>query len=234
MSPRHIIWDWNGTLLDDVDVVVGVMNTLLGRRGLPTLTPDSYRDVFGFPVRSYYEAIGFDLDREPFDVLADEWIAAFEGQWRTARLQEGALDAISTLTRAGIGQSVLSAAQQATLEAQAAHFGVDTHFERLVGIDDHHAESKLAHGRAWMAELAVDPAEVLMVGDTEHDFEVARELDIQAVLVADGHQSHERLVRCGVPVVESLEELCAPGGPVFGEARETPGATVRGRIARAT
>ena len=32
---RHLIWDWNGTLLDDLDLSVDVMNTLLARRGLP-------------------------------------------------------------------------------------------------------------------------------------------------------------------------------------------------------
>ncbi len=204
---RHIIWDWNGTLLDDIAIVVDVMNTLLRPRGLPLLTHERYRELFDFPVRVYYEALGFDFAREPFEALAEEWVAAFSGRWRQARLQPGAMRAITSLRADGIGQSVLSAAEQSVLEAQAHHFGLAPHLDRLVGIDDHHAESKLEHGRRWLHELAIGPAEVLLVGDTTHDFEVATALGVRVVLIDDGHQSRTRLERCGAPVLDSLSDL---------------------------
>jgi phosphoglycolate phosphatase len=211
---QHIIWDWNGTLLDDIHVVVDVMNSLLTRRAMPELTPDSYREVFQFPVRAYYEAVGFDFAREPFEALAEEWIAAFEANWRRARLHAGALETIMALRSRGIGQSVLSAAERTVLHDQAAHFGVTPHVDRLVGIDNHHAESKLEHGRRWLNELAVDPIEVLLVGDTTHDFEVGQELGVPVVLIDDGHQSRQRLEACGVPVLDSLAELVSLNGPL--------------------
>jgi phosphoglycolate phosphatase len=71
---HHILWDWNGTLFDDVWVNVSAMNTLLARRNLPLLTVERYRTVFTFPVRTYYQAIGLDLTAESFEDLSVEFM----------------------------------------------------------------------------------------------------------------------------------------------------------------
>ena len=64
---KHIIWDWNGTLLDDVDIVIDCMNSLLKKRNLPLLHVDKYKDIFTFPVKDYYSQLGFDFTTEPFE-----------------------------------------------------------------------------------------------------------------------------------------------------------------------
>jgi phosphoglycolate phosphatase len=206
-SYRHVVWDWNGTLLDDVDIVVDVMNTLLRRRGLPTLGHERYRELFCFPVRDYYAAVGLDLEREPFADLAAEWVAGFQGRWREARIRKDANIVIESLTGRGLSHSVLSAAERSLLREQVNHFGVASYFADLVGIDDHHAEGKVAAGRAWLAAQGFDTNEVLLVGDTDHDYEVGVALGVDVVLIDDGHQSRTRLERCGVPVVNSLFDL---------------------------
>lgn len=211
---RHVLWDWNGTLLDDLEIVVDVMNRMLRRRNLPALTHERYRAIFDFPVRDYYEAAGLDLVAEPFAVLAEEWIAGFQARWRTARLHPHAPGVIDAVRRLGVSQSVLSAAEETLLAEQAAHFGIADRFTRLLGIGNHHAESKLARGTEWLAEVGCPPDEVLLVGDTTHDHEVAVALGIDVVLVDDGHQSRERIEQCGVPVFNSLNELVAPDGPL--------------------
>ena len=204
---RHLIWDWNGTILDDTAIVVEVMNGLLRARGLRALTEDRYRQVFTFPVRSYYEAVGFDLEAEPFADLAAEWLAGFRSRWRAASIRSGAVVTLKTLAGLGLTHSLLSAAEQQLLREQAAHFGIADAFAGLVGIDDHHAESKVEHGRRWLADSGIDPATVLLVGDTIHDYEVAEALGVDVVLFAGGHQSRSRLESCGVPVVERLDEV---------------------------
>ena len=214
MPHRHVIWDWNGTLLDDTSLVVDVMNMLLAKRSMPMLTAERYRALFRFPVRDYYADVGFDFAREPFEVLADEWILAFEQRWRSASLHPGAIETIASVRDLGVGQSILSAAQQSALDEQAAHFGIAPLVERLAGIHDHHAESKLEQGRRLIHELRLDPAEVLMVGDTSHDYDVAADLGTSIVLVDYGHQSRSRLEALGVPVVASLAEIVAAGGPL--------------------
>jgi phosphoglycolate phosphatase len=204
---RHIVWDWNGTLLDDVDIVVDVMNNLLRRRQLPLLDNARYRELFCFPVRDYYSAVGLDLEKEPFARLAEEWVAGFEGRWREARLHGEATNAIGALSSGGVTHSVLSAGERTLVREQAEFFGITNLFADLVGIDDHHAEGKLGTGQAWLATQAFCGPEVLMVGDTDHDYEVGVALGVDVVLVDDGHQSRSRLERCGVPVFDSLADL---------------------------
>jgi phosphoglycolate phosphatase len=204
---RHVIWDWNGTLLDDIDVVVGAMGALLARRSLPPLTLERYREVFDFPVSVYYEAVGLDLAREPFAVLAEEWIAEFTKRWPSARLRETASDVLASLSAAGLTQSVLSAAERTLLADQARHFAIDHHFDALVGIDDHHAVSKVEHGRRWLADLDLPRHQVLLVGDTTHDVEVGHALGIDVVLVEGGHQSRGRLEATGERVLSGLGDV---------------------------
>lgn len=208
-SYRHVIWDWNGTLVDDIDCVVGAMGALLERRSLPPLTHERYRDVFDFPVRVYYEAVGLDLAGESFDALAEEWVAEFLERWPAAGLRTGAREVLAHIEAAGISQSVLSAAENALLAEQAEHFGLSGRFSALVGIDDHHAESKVEHGRRWLEALPIAPADVLLVGDTTHDVEVARALGVDVVLIEGGHQSRRRLEATGTPVVEDLAAVLA-------------------------
>lgn len=204
---RHVVWDWNGTLLNDVGIVVDVMNGLLTKRDLPLLDDLRYRELFCFPVRDYYEAVGLDLRRESFADLAAEWVTGFEGRWREATLHDHAVSVIEGLTSAGVTHSVLSAAERTLLREQAEHFDVLGHFLELVGIDDHHAESKVEAGRSWLATQGFAGPEVLLVGDTDHDFEVGMAIGVDVVLIDDGHQSRTRLERCGVPVFDSIAEL---------------------------
>ena len=94
---RHVIWDWNGTLFDDIDLVVAVANLMLVRRSLPEIDHARYREIFGFPVRGYYERIGFDLEREPFEELAVEFIAEYQARWRDHELRDDAHEVATAL-----------------------------------------------------------------------------------------------------------------------------------------
>jgi phosphoglycolate phosphatase len=204
---RHVIWDWNGTLLDDLDLCIEVMNGLLCRRGLPLMDRARYHALFDFPVRHYYERIGFDFTRDSFEAISVEFITAYDARRWECRLHAGAAEALAAVRAAGLTQSVLSAYRHETLCEIVAHFGIDGHFTRLLGLDNIYAHSKAALGRAWLAELALPPREVLLVGDTLHDLEVARELGVDCVLVATGHHPAERLRARSDRVLDNLAAL---------------------------
>jgi phosphoglycolate phosphatase len=203
----HVIWDWNGTLFDDVSLGVEVANLMLGRRGLAHVDADHYREIFGFPVRGYYERLGLDFEHEPFEELAVEWIAEYESRWRGHQLRHDAHEATIALGGCGIRQSILSASEQGFLRTATAHFGIDGRMDALVGIDDNHAASKLEHGVAYLAELDTPRERVLLVGDTEHDFEVAMAMGVDCALIEDGHAPRDRLEATGAPVLSSLSAL---------------------------
>ena len=89
---RHVIWDWNGTLLDDAWLCVEITSGLLRRRHLEPLTPERYERLFDFPVRIYYERLGFDLEAESFEEIGSEFIEEYRVRRYECRLQEGAGD----------------------------------------------------------------------------------------------------------------------------------------------
>ena len=78
MRYTHCIWDFNGTILNDMSAGIRAVNELLAKRNLPLISGiEQYRNIFGFPVKSYYEALGFDFSKEPYDKLAHEWVALY-------------------------------------------------------------------------------------------------------------------------------------------------------------
>lgn len=202
----HIVWDWNGTLLDDVQASVNAINVLLRERHLPTIGAARYREVFGFPVRNYYLALGFQLERENWDALARRYHDLYLAD-PTIRLWPEALPVLRACHAAGLGMSILSAAEQSILDRMLADAGVADWFERIHGTDNLNGHSKLDTGRDLLRRLSCPISRVLFVGDTLHDHEVATELGCDCVLVAHGHQSRSRLLAARCHVLETLAGL---------------------------
>jgi len=113
---KHIIWDWNGTLLDDVQIVIDAMNTLLKRRNLPLLDANKYKNIFTFPVKDYYAKLGFDFSLEPFEKLTTEYISEFNSCKYQFRLHDKVDEILNRINNLGISQSILSASQEQVKE----------------------------------------------------------------------------------------------------------------------
>lgn len=212
MRYDHVIWDWNGTLFDDVDLVVEVANLMLERRSIGQIDRARYQELFGFPVRGYYERVGFDLEREAFEDLSVEFIAEYNARWREHQLRSDAHSTTAALVAGGVTQSVLSASEQVMLNEVTAHFQIDGPMTALVGIDDHHAVSKLDHGLEHIESLDPPRERVLLVGDTVHDHEVAVAIGVDCALIEDGHAPAARLQATGAPTFASLTALLASLG----------------------
>ncbi len=205
MEPELVLWDWNGTLLDDVDLCVAALNRLLAAHGYPQRYDHAgYKAIFGFPIEDYYRRAGFDLAKHPFPLLAERYMADYIPASAACPLAAGAENALAALQKAGVRQVVLSASPLSTLQMQAAQRGVAGYFDRLLGLDDIYAKSKVALGLAYLKENGFDPARAVMVGDTVHDLEVARAMGVGCVLVACGHQPEGVLRAAGVPVAADI------------------------------
>lgn len=204
---RGIIWDWNGTLLNDAELAVETMNGMLAKRGLPQMTTERYKDVFTFPVKEYYQKIGFDFNTEPFEIPALEFIERYNQLVGDCSLHNDSVAVLNHFMSKGIPQFILSAMQQETLDQCLEHYQISHFFDHVSGLDDHYAHSKLENGVALVKELRLNPDELLLIGDTIHDFEVATEMGCRCILIANGHQSHELLQSTGVPVLNELKEL---------------------------
>ncbi len=208
---RSIIWDWNGTLLDDLDWCIASINTLLSKRKLNKIDSTKYKEVFSFPVKDYYEAIGFDFSREDFSIPAGEFIDIYNSGVEKCSLHPEAVKVLSNFKTLGKRQFVLSAMKQDMLEHTLKDQKIDTFFEGVFGLDHHYATSKIERGEQLISQYKIEKESAVIIGDTIHDFEVARQLGISCILISNGHQSTERLKSTGTKVVADLTELLKNG-----------------------
>ena len=203
----HIIWDWNGTLLDDAWLCVDVMNDILMEYNLPVSTLERYRAIFEFPVMDYYEKLGFDFSKDPFEKVGMEFMIRYNDRQKEASLHREVLDVLELLHKKGYGQSILSAREQNELRKEIQEMGISPYFSMVFGLNDHYAHGKTDIGKNLLKALNQPKGDFLFIGDTLHDAEVATELGIDCILIPNGHHSYERLVTSGVPVVDSIRDI---------------------------
>jgi phosphoglycolate phosphatase len=207
---NSIIWDWNGTLLNDMWLCIEVVNGILKKRNGSQLDMDTYKNVFGFPITDYYRRIGIDFEKESFENLAKVFIANYETGVKKCKLHPSALTLLSTFKKLKKKQFMLTASHIDSVMKLLNYHSITHYFDDIEGLDNHHAESKIEIGKRLLDENSIVNNSALLIGDTLHDFEVASEIGIDCVMVSNGHQSKERLIEGTigqVVVLDSIEEL---------------------------
>lgn len=207
MKIKHIIWDWNGTLLNDRWLCVEAMNKALRKRNLPQMSEAKYLDIFTFPVEDYYIKLGFDFEKEPFTVSGTEFIENYNSKFHEPDLQDGVVDLLEFVQSKGLTQSILSAGKHDYVQDWVAFHGLEKYFIKVLGINNHYASGKTDIGKAWINEMHYDPHEVLMIGDTLHDLDVADNMSVECILIAQGHTSKSRLLETGATIFSDLYEF---------------------------
>lgn len=186
----RIIWDWNGTLLDDNHASLSALNAILSRRGLKTVTLDYYRKNFAFPVRYFYESLGVKIECEDWDALAQEYHDAYHEC--ELRLAADAKDALEFVRDNGVTQAVVSAMREDYLISDMDRFGIRPYFESVLGTNNLDGCSKLSRIRDYVA-LAGESEEYVVIGDSLHDKEVADAIGARCVFYGGGSHDPSRL-----------------------------------------
>jgi phosphoglycolate phosphatase len=206
----HILWDWNGTLLDDTEWCMACINAMLARRGMRVLSNiEEYRSVFTFPVEDYYRRVGFDFAAEPFAALAEEYIALYHGDMSRLRLFPGVHATLRALRERGLRQSILSASRIDNLRRQIGLFNVAPYFDRILGISDIYARGKEEIAARYLREAGILGAAALVIGDTRHDAHVAAALGADCILMLSGHQNASAFAGLNVRLAETLADVPA-------------------------
>ena len=207
MKYDWIIWDFNGTLFEDVNANVEICNSLLTEYSLPLITKEHYKEIFGFPVRDFYLRMGFNFDNISFEELANVYFSRYLQKGDICTLQPEVKQTLEKVAHMGINQAILSALVSETLYKQTAEYGIDSYFTKIMGITDIYAKSKLDLALDWVETSGLDPKKILFIGDTDHDYEVSQAIGCDCILYDQGHQSHEVLSRCNVPVIHNISEI---------------------------
>lgn len=192
---KNVVWDWNGTLLDDVKTGVNTLNCMLEKRGLPTLSLATYRNVFGFPVEDFYRKVGFDFQRENLHEISIDFVNTYDLFAKGICLNPGVADTLRQIQQLGIKQYILSALREDLLKQMVVDFHIQHYFYQVCGSDNIYAAGKVERGKRMVEKYLICPAETLMIGDTIHDAEVAKALGFDVLLYTGGHNSSDRLAQ---------------------------------------
>ena len=221
-SVTSVIWDWNGTLLDDTQAALDTLNAMLAKRGGRRIAMDFYRDHFAFPVKPFYEAIGVRLGDEDWDALAREYHDVYAEQPK--RLNPETVAALERVKAAGARQSIISALRQDLLEEITTRLGVAKYMDRICGVDNLDGFGKIDRARELISALQTPHPQnnpqtsqtsqtFILIGDSLHDKEVADALGVRCVLCGQGSHAAWRLravAPTGATLLDALDIALAP------------------------
>lgn len=205
---KHVIWDWNGTLLDDIHVSMDALNCLLKQEALPLVTDiDEYRKCFQFPVIEYYKKVGFDFNKTPFAQLAQTYMQYYQPNSLLCELHMHVEETLRILQGQDMHQYILSASNLAFLREQVAVYDIAPYFEGIFGLDNIHANSKTGLAKAFVENHQLSGDETVFIGDSVHDSEVAQAAQCKCILIANGHEHKDKLLRTGCKVVDVIKDI---------------------------
>jgi len=205
-NKKYIIFDWNGTLIDDAHVFVDVLNVLLKRRRLGVINLHRYRELFCFPIKDFYKKIGLDVSDKAFAQLKIEFVNEYNKRQYEAKLFIRTQSMLQKLQNNKL-LFVLSASNQNTLNKLIKYYGIQRYFQHIIGVDNYIADGKIEQGKKLIKKINGSIHEMVLVGDTDHDYEVATNLGIDCILISHGHQSRARLNNLNSQVIENLDQL---------------------------
>lgn len=202
---EHIIWDWNGTLIDDAWLCANIMSELLSKYGLSEINKKQYTEIFEFPISTFYHKLGFK--EQFFDTISQEFTNTYNDRKNQLKLHDNTKQIFQLLINNNIDSSILSASRQDILNESITHFKLNFFLKNIIGVQNNLAEGKDLKGLELINKLNIDIKKILVIGDTQYDYFLSKKLGCHCVLMNHGHNAHNRISHFGVPVFNSLLEL---------------------------
>lgn len=183
-----ILWDWNGTLVDDLNQNFTVINNLLRKRGLSVLTKEKYRDIFKFPIIEFYRDAGFNVCGQDYENLVSDYQTEYSKQMDSIKLMPKAEEVLKKISGTTTNQLILSASTYRAILEQMERYNISELFTSIISLSDAYAKGKLDLARRWLDSSGANPRRVLIIGDTLHDYEIATAMKLDCLLINNGHQ----------------------------------------------
>lgn len=213
----HIVWDWNGTLFDDIDAVFVTTNEILGPYGHPPLDVAGFRAGYTRPIWLFYEKLlGRPLVDGEWRRLDDSFHTVYRTHMRRCRLTDGAETLLRDWQATGRTQSLLSMWNHDELVGKLAELGLADRFTRVDGSRAGNGGPKAERLVEHLDALGVPPADVLLIGDSVDDAHAAAHVGARAVLYTGGCHARAQLEAVGVPVTDRLADALAHAAPRTG------------------
>ena len=203
---KYVLFDFNGTVIDDLDLCIKCINMTIEKYlDRKPLSKEEYYQVFTFPIKDYYEKVGFDFSVLSWEEVGRYWFDNYYRNRHLCHLHEGIREFLIENRLKGNRNIILSASKIEVLKEQLSELGVIDCFDEILGLNNIYANSKLAVGLDFIKDKNRD--DCIMIGDSLHDYEVAREMGIRCILIARGHQDRKTLEKECDEVYDSISEV---------------------------
>lgn len=207
MKYKHIVWDWNGTLVNDAELCVAIVNQILNDYGIMPVDRAFYLDNFSFPVCEYYKSLGLPSCGPEYQKISQRFIEEYRKKHHICKLQQSSIKMLGYIKGCGISQSVLSAGNIADVLDFIKFHELSDFFTIISGVYHTNASGKSDVAHKHLNQIKTSTSDTLLIGDTLHDFEIATDLKVDCILYSKGHNSENRLLEVSNSVINDLEEL---------------------------
>jgi phosphoglycolate phosphatase-like HAD superfamily hydrolase len=186
----HVVWDWNGTLLADFEVVVEANNAVLLEHGLAVIGRPGFRNLFAWPLTDFQARLfGRELSEDESRYANDRYFHHYLSRVAGCPLALGALAALEAISAAGLSQSLLSGWRHDSLASLVETYGLSRFFVRVEGMDPRTTRGKREALPEHLEAIGCPARNTLLIGDTIDDFKAAMSAGARCVLVAE-HSPH--------------------------------------------
>ena len=201
-----IIFDFNGTLIDDCDLCLDILNILLKENNLAKVSKRQYKEIFDFPVKTYYERVGFDVSDENFAKISARFHEFYNDKsYKEVKVFKNVYNVLDILKNK-YKLVCISASKQETLIKQLKYYNLYDYFDDVVGLGDIKAFSKKDVAIEYSRKNNLDSS-TIFIGDSIHDFEVSNAINAKCILISTGHTAKHRLTKINDIVIDDLSEL---------------------------
>lgn len=214
MSLKLVVWDWNGTLFDDTDILVQAVNSAESPiYGIPEITVEEYQELYEVPIKNWFAKMG--VDSETFQRLSQQAANAFERDYEAAALHApiriGAREVLIMLRNNGIDQIILSNHTLEGIYLQLARLDIEQYIRTVLANDiigGAHFRGKQERLANYLKENGIAASSVVIIGDTQEEVHIGKNLGLSTIAITGGACSEARLHQTKPDrLIHSLEEL---------------------------
>ncbi len=201
-----IIWDFNGTLVDDVYAALGAVNDMLTRRDQKIITIDDYYKAVDTPIWKFYEQVFTPGTITPEEAIA-EFATGYDKHIKSEPLMEGANQVLSYLASLHKTQLVVSASHIDKVTSRLVSLGVMDYFQKVLALTDYNAGDKTFLAQRYITNNGISSDDVVVIGDCVADWQMSKNLHCDCILNTKGHQSRREFSVTDALIIDSLLEL---------------------------
>ena len=226
MKNKTVVFDWNGTLFDDIAHTLRATNVILEHLGHKPVTLEHYREHCQIPLAHMYKAFGVDMDEmvRRKEEIHEMWISAYDSGAKKAALRPGVNSMLRELNERGNRTVILSNHTVENISGHVRRLDVHGHFEAILAYD-HYGAAFTKNVKGERLKTYIEGRRIehgVIVGDTEEEIDIARAHGLISVAVTGGVVSEQRLKQARPDfLIHDFGEIPAITGQVFGPKRRS-------------